>query len=156
MPDQLDLAIQIPYSQPEMHAVVQTFAVPSGDGWTDFEVCGLCLDKWNRDFCGPVFGGMDVNDSRIRQLNISITTGGRAMYPVLTSGYLYDNRSMLLGLLDLRYFGTDMPRELQFDVSAYDLPMSTRIQVAFQVSGGGTPNVLRPPLITSIAVTAIG
>lgn len=77
-----------------------------------------------------------------------------AAYPVRATGYAFDNNNMLLGLLDLRYFGKSMPRTLSFDVSQHKFPASTQLMIAFQIGGGGSPCIPRPPLITSVSISA--
>jgi len=155
-PDQLDLSMPVDLYQPGLLARSATSAVPSGSGWANFETCSLSIDRWNRDFCGPVFAGMDTGERLMKQLTLSVTLNDGVGYRVQTSAYAFDRQFQLLGLLDLRYFGKGMPRELHFDMSGHSLALSTHLQIAFQVSGGGGPHVPRPPLVTSVAIAVTG
>jgi hypothetical protein len=128
-------------------------ALIDAHGWSGFEGCHVCPDEWNMDFGGPFFSpGHNNSEASIANLTLRVTMQNVERYPIRATGYLYDVDDAFLGTLDLRYFGPDMPRALKFDVSQHRFPESTRFMIAFQVGGGGSPRVLRPPLITSVGI----
>ena len=121
--------------------------------WAAFESCLICLADWNVDFGGPVFfPSKHYGNRRITDLALSVTMQADSPYPVAATGYAYSSEHELLGTLDLRYFGRNMPRTLVFDLSKYRFPASTQFMIAFQVSGGWGARIPCPPLITSVAL----
>ena len=128
-----------------------TWDIPSG--WVGFESCLICPDEWNTDFGGPTFAPPKRYDHRrIGRLALSVTMQNDVGYPVLATGYAYRSDGDLIGFLNLRYFGKDMARTLVFDVAEYRFPAATQFLIAFCISGGGSPRIHRPPLITSVAL----
>ncbi|WP_131799826.1 hypothetical protein [Paraburkholderia ginsengiterrae] len=122
--------------------------------WHGFDTRPISVDRWNVDFSGPCFeSDTEPGDGIIETLVVSVTTIAPSSYPIKTTGYLYDGHSGChLGLLDLRYFGMDLPRTLSFSLGEHRFPMSTQIEIRFGVDGGGSPLILRPPTITSVGI----
>jgi hypothetical protein len=75
-----------------------------------------------------------------------------AKRPLQATGYLFDRELTFVGMLDLRYFGEHLPRTVEFNVEEFALPVSTTLQVRFQLNGGGSPGFFLPPLISSVFV----
>ncbi|MFP4893725.1 hypothetical protein [Paraburkholderia sp. EG304] len=125
-------------------------------GWSGFQECCVCPDDWNVDFVAAYFSQFQIeNEQIISTVTFNVTMQSDAAYPVRATGYVFDELDHPVGSLDLRHFGQRMPRALQFDVSAYQLPMSSRFLIAFQIGGGGSTKIPRPPLITSIAIDVV-
>ncbi|CAE6714187.1 hypothetical protein R69619_01229 [Paraburkholderia nemoris] len=122
--------------------------------WQAFDTRPVSVDRWNVDFSGPCFeADTERGEGIIETLRLSVTTIAPSSYPIKTTGYLYDGHSKRhLGLLDLRYFGVDLPRTLSFSLAEHRLPMSTQIEIRFGVDGGGPPLIPRPPTITSVGI----
>ena len=117
-----------------------------------FEACLVCPDEWNTDFVGPTFAARNSHRAgRIRRLTLAVTTNS-PRYPVQATGYVSRLSGEFLGRLDLRYFGMNLPRSLTFDVSSQNLSSLNEFMIAFQVSGGGSPKIPFPPLISSVSL----
>src|SRR4051812_25447832 len=86
-PDQLDLSIPVDLHQSTKRAS-GTSAMRPDHGWSNFETCSLCINRWNRDFCGPIFSGMGAGDGPMRRLTLSVTMSDGVGYRVQTSGYI--------------------------------------------------------------------
>ncbi|MBB5418210.1 hypothetical protein [Paraburkholderia atlantica] len=125
-------------------------------GWSGFQECCVCPDDWNVDFAAAYFSPYQIEDEEIiSTLTFNVTIQNDAPYPVQATGYVFDGLDHPVGSLDLRYFGQRMPRALQFDVSAYRLSTSSRFLIAFQIAGGGSTKIPRPPLITSVTIDVV-
>lgn len=122
--------------------------------WGGFDSCFVCIREWCVDYPGPCFvAPVSIGERIIDTLSVSVTTLGAATYGIKATGYLYDGRSgAYIGMIDLRYFGDNMPRTLTFDLAQHRLPVSTWIEVRFAVDGGGTPRIPKPPTVNSVSL----
>ncbi|MFM0133052.1 hypothetical protein [Paraburkholderia sediminicola] len=126
-------------------------------GWKSFATCSVCITDWNHDYQGQTFKGISANEAnRIRRITVGVTCMDEAKRPIQATGYLFDSQLNFIGMLDFRYFSERMPKAMDFDVEDFELPMSTSIQVRFQVGGGGAPTVPHPPFISSVFIEVSG
>ncbi|PRY04430.1 hypothetical protein B0G73_112106 [Paraburkholderia sp. BL25I1N1] len=126
---------------------------PSVDGWKGFATCNVCVTAWNNDYPGPSFRARHISTlSIIQKIKIGVTSTDHARRPIQATGYLFDHELTFIGLLDFRYFGEHLPRTIEFNVEELGLPLSTVVQLRFQLNGGGTLQVPTPPLVSSIFV----
>ncbi|WP_109477238.1 hypothetical protein [Paraburkholderia sp. C35] len=122
-------------------------------GWKSFATCSVSIVDWNHDYPGPTFKGIAGEElSLIKRITVGVTCTDRAKRPIQATGYLFDKRLNFIGLIEFRYFSERMAKTMDFDVEHFALPMSTTIQVRFQVGGGGSPTVPFPPLISSVFI----
>lgn len=123
------------------------------DGWKAFSTCSVSVTDWNFDYPGPTFKGIaDEGASHIKRIKVGATCMDKAKRPLQATGYLFNAELDFIGMLDFRYFSERMSKTTDFDVEEFDLPMSTAIQVRFQLSGGGAPTVPYPPFVSSVFV----
>ena len=122
-------------------------------GWKSFATCNVCVKDWNHDYPGPTFKGVPTDDiSRIKRITVGVTCMDKSRRPLQATGYLFDSRLNFIGMLDFRYFSERMPKSLDFEVEELALPMSTSIQVRFQLGGGGAPTIPHPPFVSSVFI----
>jgi len=144
------------WTRPRGISALLSEARRAGDGLeikcNGYEMCLICLDKWNTDFVGPTFATTGSHSAGlIRRLTLTVNLYS-PRYPVHTTGYIYRACGELLSRLDLRHFGMNLPRSLTFDVSSQDLSSLSKFMIAFQVRGGGSQRIPCPPLISSVSL----
>ena len=57
-----------------------------------------------------------------------------------------------MGHFDAGYFQMT-PQPKQYDISAYNLPMTCKFQMLFQINGGGSATILNAPIIQSTYIS---
>lgn len=140
---------------PSPEALVETHAFEHG--WKSFATCGVSIRDWNHDYPGPTFRSVSSDGaSRIKRITVGVTCMDKARRPIQATGYLFDSQMSFIGMVDFRYFSERMPKAMDFEVEELGLPMSTSIQVRFQLGGGGAPTVPHPPFVSSVFVEVAG
>lgn len=138
-------------SLPRPSAIVECHSTT--DGCKGFAICSVSLNGWNKEVPGPSFRSRRTSPGDvIRSLTEGVTCVDPAKRPLQATGYIFDCELTFVGMLDLRYFGEHLPRAVEFNVEELALPVSTTLQVRFQLNGGGSPQIVSPPLISSVFV----
>jgi hypothetical protein len=121
-------------------------------GWGSGLPCGYTISLWNRYYGCALHQNPDAPIAgNIKTILISPVFSNQ-LYPVQTLLYVFNTAGTMLGYFDTGYFQVT-PQAKQYDISAYNLPMTSKFQMRFRINGGGSATILNAPTIQSTYIS---
>lgn len=120
--------------------------------WASCLPCGYTITQRNHDYgCALHQNPGTPIAGNIKTILISPVFSNQ-LYPVQTRLYVFNAAGTVLGYFDTGYFQVT-PQPKQYDISAYNLPMTSKFQMLFQINGGGSATILNAPTIQSTYIS---